>query len=514
MANLTNNSMFSLELEQSILSTLLQFPDSYVEISFVNSRDFSKVNAPIFSVIQQIIESKGRPDAVVVSERLKSAGITIDGIDVGEYVSTLVNLRSVDPKNVVELAGELKKKTLIRTINEGADRLKREVNQNSEKSGREIVSMIDKHLGDSLLEISGGEHTGTNLLEVIPDLVEEMGNQPESDPYIHMPYENWHRIHGPLHNGIYFFVARNAEGKSTLKLDICRRISDVPGNKDKNLKILWLDTELQIRDQAVRWICGNIGAPYHLIDGNQWRRDTKWCPLIRAELDKIRGNTNKNIWFEPIGNMSGSNMANFIKAWFLKNCGRNDTKNGVGNRALIVYDYFKMTNKDKAESSDQEFQAAYEKSEILKDVSEYCGAPILSSIQANRSGIANAKSGTLDDASIISTSDRLGWLPNYMGIWRKRTHEEMIEDSTPTELASTHKLIDIKKRYFGVDGYTYDQWIRLKKGKEVRYVKNYMNFNVNNFAVEDKNSYDVWLRKNGFLNDSVPNVVSEDKGIV
>ncbi len=508
MANISSG-LYSLELEQQILSTLLQHPDTYVQISYINSKDFSRVNSPIFSVIQQIIESKGRPDAVVVSERLKSAGITIDGIDVGEYVSTLVNLRSVDPKNVVELAGELKKKTLIRTINENCDKLKREVNQNSEKSGREIISSVDKYLGDSLIDMTGGESTGTNMMEVIPDMIEEMGNEPDTIPGIRPPYESMFQAHGFWKPGsISFFVARRAMGKSLLKLDICRKVNLC---NDRPIHVLLLDSELSLRDQVIRFVCGNIGAPYHLIDNHQWRKDTEWCPKIRAELDRIRNEKNKNIWFEAIGNMGGAEMMTFIKKFYLKNVGKNDAYKG-SSPFLIIYDYFKMTNAD--DKSDAEYLAAYAKSEMLKDVAEYCKCPIISSIQANREGITGGRESHSDTAACVSLSDRLGWLPSYMGIWRKRTHEEMIDDSSPTEMASSHKLIDIKKRYFGPGGVEFDKAIRVKNGKNFNYVQNYINFEVSGFDVQDKGTLGQFLQRAGRTALEIPKQDNSQPGIL
>jgi hypothetical protein len=40
--------LFSLEIEQSILATLIQYPETYVEIPFINSKDFSRQNSTLY----------------------------------------------------------------------------------------------------------------------------------------------------------------------------------------------------------------------------------------------------------------------------------------------------------------------------------------------------------------------------------------------------------------------------------------------------------------------------------
>ena len=83
-------NFYCLETEKAVIVSLLKNPEVYVELSFLNSKDFSKANSPIFSVISQIIESKGTPDPLIVINNLNSLGISIAGIEMADYINNLI----------------------------------------------------------------------------------------------------------------------------------------------------------------------------------------------------------------------------------------------------------------------------------------------------------------------------------------------------------------------------------------------------------------------------------------
>ena len=491
------NNLFSPELEQSILAVLLQFPETYSEISWLNNKDFSKVNGPIFSVIQQIIESKGRPDTVIVAERLKSIGISLDGIDIGTYLETLRTLRNVEPKNVTELAKELKKKTLIRRVVENCDSLKRDVVANQEKSGKELIEMVDNKLGNSLLDLGGNENIGTNLYETLGDDVEARANEGADTNFINHCWPSVNRCLGPyLNKNLYTIVSRRGTGKSLVLMSIATCIQSA--NTDP-ISVLFLDTEMDVAEFQKRNLCSRIGVPYHLLNTNLWRYDAEWCPKVRAELKKIKEGE-KNIWFEPVGNMSISGICNFIKSWRLKQ--------GREKKCLVILDQFKISSKTKSEAgnSSREYETAYFACEALKDVADYCNCPILFALQANAQGVYKGRSSDelADNDTIASLSDRVSFLVNHMLILRGRTHDEMLADTTPTAIAPSHKLIHIKVRNGGELWPFYDKWVRIKEGKEVKYRPNFISLDLSNFSVRDCGIYSDMLEAQGRISKPLP----------
>lgn len=498
-------TLYSLEIETSILATLIQYPETYIELSYINSSDFSRQNSSIFAVISNIIENKGKPDEIIVAERLKNLGITFDGLDIGDFCMAL-KIRHVDKKNINDLGKALKKKTLIRTIHNNAIKVQKEVLENEDKSARELIGIADKYLGESLISISSEEREPKNLLEELPAIIEEMGNPENISEFINMPYKTWNDIIGPLRPGqIYCWAARQGAKKSTLLLDIARKIA--PANPDKeDMAVLYVDTEMGLNDAVVRYVAGNIGCPSFLIDSRKWKFSKEWAPKINEEVKRIQGLKNKNIWFEPIGNMGISEMEKFVKRWKLTKCGR-------ARSSLLIYDYLKLNNNDKKEfsSKEGEHSQAYQKIEIIKDLADWTNSPVLTALQQNRGGDIFSKTGPDDSANSNSLSDRIGWLVAVLAILRSRTPDEILTDSTATLKAPSNKMIFQKTRYLWEHGPEFLNYVKVKEGKDVRYVPNFMNFEISNFDTVDMGTYSDWLIKMGRNAVKVNKPVSESK---
>jgi replicative DNA helicase len=499
-----SKALYSIEIEQSVLAILLQFPETYVEIPYVNSKDFSKQNSPVFAVIANIVENKGRPDEIIVAEKLKSLGITLEGLEVGDFCGAL-KIRPVDKKNLVSLAKELKLVTLKRTICNNAAKVQQEImadGKDAPKTAKEMIDITDKYLGESLVSLTGDEPEPINLLEVLPDIIEEYGEEKINSNDLIMPYKSiQENLSGARAKSLMIYAARSGGNKSTFLLDIMRRMPDANPDKAKELKILYLDSEMFIEDAVLRYIAGKIGVPYWLIDSRKWRYDAVWSKKIRAELEIIRSQKNKNLYFESIGNKSGHEVDKYIKRFYLNKVGR-------GNPFLVMYDYLKITSADNT-GNKQEYIAAYDKTQILKEAAEYCVCPVITAVQTNRAGIVDGKKAAdLDDSgAVLSMSDRLNWLVSYMGILRKRTHDEMLADSTPDIKAPTHKLITTKTRYLGEKGPEFMDYVRVGKGRDVSYRPNFINLNISNFAVTDCGTYSEQLRKSG-----LSKIPLDDKG--
>lgn len=485
-------ALYSIEIEQSILAILLQYPETYIEIPFVNSKDFSRQNSPVFAVISNIVENKGRPDEIIVAEKLTSLGITLDGLEVGDFCSAL-KIRPVDKSNIVDLGKALKKKTLVRTIHDNAIKVQKEVLEGEDKPARELIAITDKYLGNSLISLTGEEKEAVNLLEMLPDVIEEYGNELDNSTDIIMPHKTWRENIGNLKcQNLYAIIARAGASKSTFLLDMMRKIPEANPEKQKELSLLYLDSEMTVNDTILRYVAGSINVPYWLIDSRKWRYDPVHAPRIKAELARIRGQKHKNIYFEQIGNKSGIELEKYIKRFYLNKVGR-------GNPFMVFYDYLKISEGDKTDKNSQEYQQAYTKSAILKETAEYCNCPIFTAIQANRSGIVTGRNASemQDNESSGSMSDRLNWLVAYMGILRKRTHDEMLDDSTLDYRAPSHKLITTKTRYLGENGPSFLDYVKVKNGKDISYRPNFINFDIANFSVTDRGSYSQYLEAAG-----------------
>ena len=176
------------------------------------------------------------------------------------------------------------------------------------------------------------------------------------------------------------------------------------------------------------------------------------------------------------------------------------SKVGREQKSLICYDYVKLTG-EKMGQNWAEHQAIGDKVDKLKRVSEEIKAPIFTAVQLNRTGENQGRRGSdvTDDSSAISLSDRLQWFASFVAIFRRKTQDEIAEDTT---MYGTHKLVPLKTRYQGRDATGHQDLVRRRNedGSPGHWSINFLNFNVENFSVTDR----------GSLRDVVANNIPED----
>lgn len=493
--------LYSIEIEQSILAILLQHPDSYFEAKYLSSKDFSRQNSPIFAVISNIIENKGRPDEIIVSERLNSLGITLDGLEVGDFCSAL-KIRPVDKRSIGDLSKALKKKTLIRTIYENATKIQKEVTEDDEKTGSEIINLVDKYMGNSLLSINDEDDGVVNLDEGMVQLIEDRGNNPQETVGYKLPFKLFEKYYGGINKGgVYLTAARTGAGKSTLLMSLLdNTINNC--NPDLDIKGLYIDNEMGDDKQRIRLAASRIGCPYYLVNSGNWRRDPIWFPIMRKELDKIRLAPRNNLFFRQAHNLTGKDLESFIKKWYYKYVGR-------GNDAFIIYDYLKPLAADFLQKGNiAEWQIIYQKMQMLKDVALDLNIPIWTSLQLGVSATTKNKTmGEVDDTeAAFSMSRRLDWLVDWSGILRKKLPDEIAYHG---QEFGTHMLIPHKSREQGSDSMGHHNLVRIKEGKDIKYVDNFICLNIDNFKVTEVADFRQIAEKNGWV--KIPLKKSDDQ---
>jgi hypothetical protein len=218
---------------------------------------------------------------------------------------------------------------------------------------------------------------------------------------------------------------------------------------------------------------------------------------VREALSKIKDYEYTHF---HVGNKDIDQVCNTVKRWYYRNVGR-------GNPCIIGYDYIKLTG-EKVDRNWAEYQAIGEKIDKLKRLSEELSCPILTAMQLNRQGESHNRTGdqVVDDSSVIALSDRLQWFSSYVGIFRRKTLDEIALDG---QEYGTHKLVTIKSRFQGRDAAGHQDLVRrvVADGSE-RYVYNYLNFNVDNFNCEEIGSLQTIVqrqREQHVLDDQNPN---------
>ena len=123
-------------------------------------------------------------------------------------------------------------------------------------------------------------------------------------------------------------------------------------------------------------------------------------------------------------------------------------------------------------------------------------------MQLNRTGERGRANSVVDDASAISLSDRLQWFASFVAIFRRKSLEELAMDG---EDFGSHKLIPLKTRWQGKDAAGHQDLFQRREdpndsNSDLIWVPNFLNFDVNNFDIEERGSVaDIIRRENGIV---------------
>jgi replicative DNA helicase len=473
----TPANFYNIELEKAFIAGLLQYPDEYPTVAILRPQDFSITNSTIYGVVTNIIESGNVPSTFIAAERMKAAGIKLEGMEAIDYLGAL-NLVSINKKALLGIAKEIKKLSVARNIYERAETLKKRMVQLKDASATEIFKAVDEAFGESLVTLDATAGEAINVYEEMPRMIEELGANPQESLGYNSPFPSFnHKYAGFIPGQLYVIVSRQGMGKSTwlnYALD-----KTVDGCNTEEMVGLCLDTELDEKYWITRMAAARTGCPYFLIRSGQWIQSKEFAPKMIAEMENIRKNKKKNIYFKQVSRMGMDDLRNYVRNFFYRKVGR-------GRKCVIVYDYLKILGSDSS-GNRAEYQLALDKTQLLKDLADETGAPILTALQANRSGgTANKTSDQVnDDESVVALSDRVGWLVNYLGILRRKTTDEVAF----APHAGTHVLKPLKTRDQGSAAPGFMDYVKIYQNGKALYREDYLNFNINNFNVEDKGTF-------------------------
>lgn len=481
----------TIELEKSVIRGCLKYPNLFYEIEpLISPDDFQvDIHKGVYSVIRSQIEANAGVDVFLIVEKLKNCGITFKDVNIGtyEYLDYLKKLGSISEKGFISAALELKKMSTCRDIYNSSQKMQEFLVKNTNKNFSEIISTCDKIYNDKILSLDSIENP-ENVFENIQEIIEEIGNSPSEETGFLTPYADFNDLNGGLRpKNLYAFTARPKHGKTTFLSDMLYKVCNVvPSNKDKGIKCLYLDTEMEKEDMQKRLIASISGVPFWYIDTGNWRKDPNMVKKVRAAWPLV---SKYNFYHFKAKNKPIEEIVSIARRWYYSQVGR-------GNPAIICYDYLKMTGESTSDSW-KEYQVIGEKTDRLKRISEELNVPLLTSTQLNRTGEnQNKKAGSFaDDSSAIAMSDRLQWFASYVGIFRKKTIDEVELDG---ENNGTHKLITTASRFQGKLAAGHQDFVQRTIDGEKRYVSNYISFDVDNFNVKEVGALSS-LQKRGAL---------------
>lgn len=465
-------ALYSLQIEKHVLGGLIQNPSVVSDVDgFLGERDFvAEPHNVIFSCLRSAYLNNEKLDKVLLAQKIKNLGISFkDKIDIFDYIES-ISFTPINPKATIKACQELAKLRAFRDIESTCDRMKEVVNKSVHLELEEVVSTVDAIYGDQINAFSI-EDEPDDMFSNIYDLVEERGNNPVTEVGLATPYPEFNRMYGGLRDGnVYAIASRPGQGKTSwLSHLACEmgRIHSIP--------ILILDTEMTKEEIQFRNAASFSGVPLWYLETGNWRKNPEMVDKVRSILQGL--SKTYRVYHYHVGNKNIDQVMSIMRRWYLKVVGR-------GKKALIVYDYLKITT-EKVGNNWAEYQVLGDKVDKIKRISLELSVPIFTAIQMNRSGENSGRTSNnvVDDATAIAVSDRLSWFGTYLAIFRRKTEDEMTLD---TPESGTHKLIELKARYQGREAAGHhDLILRNFPDGSRKYVRNYINFDVQNFNVAE-----------------------------
>ena len=468
-------SLHSLQVERHALGGLIQNQDGIAEIEgFLIDKDFvAQPHSTIFSCILSSYLQKEKIDKVLLAQKIKNLGISFkDNINIFDYIES-ISFAPITKEAAIRACREVKKYSVLRGIDSTLSKMKEKIEKGANEDLNSLISGVDAIYGERMNSFDSDDEPKP-LFEGFYEEVEERGNNPFEEIGLATPYPEFNRLYGGLRRkNLYIIAARAKAGKSTLLAEMGCEMSSA-----QNIPVLILDTEMS-RDE-VKYRSGAAKsqvALWHLKTGN-WRKNQDYVRKVRGDLKGL-GAKYPKVFHMSVGNKSIEEIASICRRWYLRVVGR-------GNDCLIIYDYVKMVGND--ERQRKEYQEMGDKIDFMKKLAEELDCPILTAVQNNRDGVVGGRDASeiSDDERSIGISDRITHFASAVWIFRRRTPEEIIMDTTES---GTHKLIEVVCREQGRDAAGHQDMIRrtFPDGK-TKYVKNFINFNIHNFQVEERGS--------------------------
>ncbi len=482
--------IYSFDIEKKVLSGLLKHQHKWEEIaSLITDDDFysedSKVNISIFKLIRASLNKGEAIDDTILIEKMKGLSVSFpDNIEISEFIHSLAYFKITEDVFLTCVA-ELKKKSLCRTIYDSCSKTAKFVKKVDPTMGyQDILDKADNIYNKDLQNFEAGNSNVVDLFEIMEDMIEERGNNPQEEFGLTGPHRRINEIYGPIlrAGNITVIVARSGQGKTSLALDYCTRTGAEHG-----VPVVHFDNgEMSEEELIMRQCSAMSGVPMWLLETGKWRTTgyNNWSAedvvrKVRETFKKIKEGHGMKLYYVNVAGMDADEMCSQLKRIYYSKIGR-------GNEMIFSFDYIK-TDFANMGKNDGWAQVAYMvhkfKQTIHRDLC-FDGEPcvsMLTSVQSNRLGITTNRGveSIVDDESVVSLSDAITHFCSWLFLLRQKVVDEITEDG---EQFGTHKLVPLKARHLGKDALRHINPVNMPDGTSKR---NFINLKINNFAVEE-----------------------------
>ncbi len=403
----------SLSAERNILSILLNKPDLLYTIEDVLSgADFTNTgNSMIFGIFSDLVKSgTDKVDAYLLASEAEKRGLELFNEHTlsGDLIKALLKQKP-NADDLGKYVADVKQCAIKRSLLQSLDEAKDDVANHTGPS-IELRNKVEEKILGSIKGLDTGESDIICLADDFEDTINKYADNPGGQGLdIRLP--RWQKDCGGMRNGtITGLFARAKAGKSQFSMWSAFQTAIIDRKP-----ILYLDTELQPREQQMR-LCGMIsGIPYEDIESGKWRANKEQLLKIKAAFEIIK---QAPIYYKNIAGYSVQHIVPIIRKFIHKKVGYSNSEEP---RCLVIYDYIKlMSGNDLGKA--QEWQLLGFLVSELHDLTVKLNFPMLALGQLNRDALK------LDSELAAAGADRIVHLVDSFTILRPKKAEEVEND--------------------------------------------------------------------------------------
>lgn len=420
--------------ERAVLAGICRYGDNaYYDVAdLLNDESFTiDSNKILFKCLSHIIDEENKTNKIDIPSIFSASntlglGHYFQQPNETEYLHAILNF-PILLENVRKFAKITYRLLVGRTLHK---QLKLTQDKLTQLTGEETVSNILSIAENTVFDFSALTQEDSESYIKLGDKVEEYLKEVCENPVAQIGLSSGYprydeAIGGGLRVGLAVIGARKKVGKSTFSMNVAHHVAS-----KLKIPVLYLDTEMLETDQLPRWL-GNVSSvKTNSIACGTFSQD----PTDVAAIDKIKdGIKNASLFYRKISGIPFEEQLTIMRRWHKKEVGN-------GNRGLIIYDYFQLTDGKDLSSTVNEYQVLGFMMKKLNNFSVINEIPMLAMVQLNR------EYG-------ISGSDRITWICTSFSKLLMKSDEEIADDGVD---AGNRKLvIDATRHGEGLDNQDY-----------------------------------------------------------
>jgi len=455
----------SIQTERVFLASLIKYSDEIPEYLAHLHEDlcYNDTHKIIISAIKNLFESSKSVDVVRLCEYISNIGLANSNeVDIPGYIKVIVAKNPVRRNAISTYFRDLYKYYIARKIHIECRTTVVEIKKNITEDVSKLVSIAEDHLSKCVTSAIDDDF---NLVDLYDGIASEIEREDTLDSMgAYLPFPTWNRWWGPLTIGdLTVIVSPPKAGKSTI-LSTIADVGFLPENNDKNIKVLYLDTELETHRVRTRKVAAYADVNESYIKNRSWKQYPEMAKKVRDALVMLeeRKDSVKHLY---VANIPIDRVCSIVRRWAATETEKDDFR-------IVIYDYLKLTG-EKKDHANLEWQILGEKCDTLKHLCSEVDAAGIAAVQSNLN-------------QEVAASQRIKWFASNIIMFRKKTADER-SDHGPN--FGTHIIYPFELRNQGPD-WDAEEYVKTTSKDGVLLQTNYLNIEVKNFHMEERGTLD------------------------